>query len=81
MKSRPDYDSVMRCMRLYYDLCFEEWSLNRLKFLDSRIWLIWNEGMKVAFRKSAFRQGWTIILEASNYGEDFEQFVVDARKT
>lgn len=73
--SEKEKNCTMRYMRAYFDLCFEEYTLRQKKFIDSDLWSIWNDGMKVAFSKSAFRQAWEIVKTDTKFGDDFETFV------
>ncbi len=76
-KQRKDeYDKTMRYMRAYFDLCYEEWDLNRNKLIDLNAWSVWEGGMKTAFRKQAFQQAWKIIIDSdTEYDKEFESFV------
>lgn len=77
-KRHKDYSQIMRYMRAYFDLCFEEWDLNRRKLIDLNAWKVWEGGMKTAFRKSAFQQAWKIIRDSdTEYGSEFEKFVAN----
>lgn len=66
---------TMRYMRAYFDLCFEEYTLHKKKFIDDDLWSIWKGGMAVAFSKSAFQQAWEVIHKDTKFGDDFEAFV------
>jgi len=66
---------TMRYMRAYFDLCFEEYTLHDMKFIDKDLWKIWKGGMKVAFSKPAFQQAWKTIKQDTEFGEKFETFL------
>ena len=72
---RSDYAPTMRYMRAYFDLCFEEWDLDRKKLIDPQFWSVWKGGMEFAFSKPAFQQAWKIIKLDSSFGREFEAFV------
>ena len=74
-KKRKDYDDLMRYMRAYYDLCFEEWYLHGKGDIGDDYWEIWRDGMKTAFSKTAFQQAWHIMQSDTNFGPDFGKFV------
>ena len=74
-KARKDYDEVMRYMRAYYDLCFEEWYLHGIGHIEDDFWEIWLGGIKTALSKPAFRQAWKLMQGNTNFGEDFSTFV------
>lgn len=69
------YEQTMRYMRVYFDLCSEEYFLYKKKFLDKDVWREWKEGMEVAFNKPAFNQAWKIVTEKSIFYKDFQNFV------
>ena len=71
----PIHTRTMRYMRLYFDLCFEEWLLNEKKLIDEVIWFVWKDGIATALSKSAFIQAWSKIKLDTRYGIDFENFV------
>lgn len=67
-------DRTMRYMRAYLDLCFEEYTLHKQRFIDDDLWEIWKGGMETAFGKAAFQQAWNRIQKDTEYGEKFHQF-------
>jgi hypothetical protein len=73
--NNEDYDKLMRKMRQYFDLCFEEWYLNSRGLLDSNFWYLWSGGMTTALSKPAFVDAWNIIKIHTVYGASFENFV------
>lgn len=75
LSRRDDRDKVMRQMRAYVDLCYEEWFLRRTFELHDRVWQTWNGGMDTAFSKRAFKDAWAIIKQDSEYGSDFREFL------
>jgi hypothetical protein len=72
-----DRDRLMRAMRSYFDLCFEEWDLNEKKLISPDFWMTWQEGMQTALSKPAFRQAWEVIQGDSVFGTKFEKFIAD----
>lgn len=74
LNGRKDYDSVMRYMRAYYDLCFEEWYLQRQGLIGSDFWEIWDDGIKTALSKPAFQQAWQVMKADTNFGAEFSRF-------
>ncbi|RYU62455.1 hypothetical protein EWI61_02920 [Methylolobus aquaticus] len=77
LKDHQEYRSIMRCMRSYFDLSFEEWQLHKRGYLDSATWDVWRGGMKTALSKTAFRQAWAVIKQDTRFGPDFESFLAD----
>lgn len=74
-------EKTMRYMRVYYDLCFEEFDLHTKQFIDDTIWGAWRSGMQFAFRKTAFQQAWKKIKEDTQYSKKFTKFVECCQKT
>lgn len=68
-------DKTMRYMRVYFDLCFEEYDLNNKEMIDEEIWDTWKSGMKFAFSKPAFIQAWDIIKLDTEYDQGFYKLV------
>jgi len=54
LANKGEYEKTMRAMRQYFDLCFEEYFLNKHNKLDTIIWKPWQSGMLFAFSKTAF---------------------------
>jgi len=68
-------DTIMRYMRIYFDLCSEEFFLCKNKYLDEKVWKEWEEGMDTLFNKPAFKLAWERIIKNSNYFREFKNFV------
>jgi hypothetical protein len=75
LKARPDYEQVMRLMRVYVDLSYEEWYLNKQGMVDREMWDSWRAGVEAMFSKPAFQQAWQVIKLDSNYGTEFAEFL------
>jgi hypothetical protein len=75
LKARPDYDEIMRHMRVYVDLSYEEWYLNKQGLVDKEMWDSWKAGVEAMFSKPAFQQAWSIIKRDSKYGAEFAAFL------
>jgi len=72
---RKDRSEVMRLMRSYYDLCFEEWYLRDKGLIEDDFWDVWYDGIKTAVSKSAFQQAWQVMKADTNYGPKFSKFI------
>lgn len=71
-----EYNRVMRAMRLYFDLCYEEYCLYyNYKKIDENLWLDWKEGIEVALSKKAFEDAWAIIHKDTVFSDDFDRFI------
>ena len=73
-------EKTLRYLRAYYDLCSEEFYLKNNKYLDSKVWKLWELGMKSAFRKKAFVDAWALIQKDTYYYTEFENFVLYKQK-
>jgi hypothetical protein len=80
VKPHSNYESLMRNMRAYFDLSFEEWYLNSRRLIDACIWSVWQGGMKAAMSKPAFQQSWAIIRQDSRFGSEFEAFLDELQR-
>jgi hypothetical protein len=72
---RPNDNQIVNAMRIYFDLCFEEWHLHKRKLIREDIWTIWHQGIRTALSRPAFVQAWPIIKNSSEFGEEFEAFI------
>jgi hypothetical protein len=66
---------TLRYMRAYFDLCSEEFYLRQEGHIDDKVWHLWEGGIRFAFTKKAFRDGWEKVTKDTRYGKDFEQWV------
>jgi len=73
--TEKEKNKIMRNMRAYYDLCYEEYSLNINGRIDKVDWEDWESGMKHAFKRTAFKAAWEIIKADSQFGKGFIDFV------
>ena len=75
LEGRDDAGAIMRVMRTYFGMCFEEWYLHRRGYFDEGMWNLWRLGMHDALAKPAFRQAWERIASDTLYEADFKSFV------
>ena len=68
-------DKTMRYMRIYFDLCSEEFFLHKHNYINKEVWKEWEEGMIIAFNKKAFITAWEKISNESGFYTDFKKFV------
>jgi hypothetical protein len=67
---------ILRYMLVYFNLCFEEYTLYfNLKLIDKKLWKIWESGIRSSLAKPAFRQCWEIVSIGSSYEPDFLLFM------
>ncbi len=82
--SDKEREKILRTMWIYFDLCYEEYSLyHHLKLIDKKLWTIWESGIKTALSREAFIQSWYIISEQTSYNNDrkFVEFINKIIKT
>jgi hypothetical protein len=65
---------TLRYMKVYFDLCSEEFYLYRKGHLDKDAWEEWEEGMDSLFKRPAFRTAWKKISEGPTLYKDFKKF-------
>jgi polyphosphate kinase 2 (PPK2 family) len=75
LKGRPDYEQIMRFMRVYVDLSYEEWYLSKQGLVGRKMWESWKMGVEAMFSRPAFQQAWLVIKQDSKYGTDFAAFL------
>lgn len=71
-------NKTLRYMRVYFDLCSEEYYLWTKRKIDNDTWKEWESGIKFAFSKPAFKQAWEVVQLDTNYYEEFAKFVNSA---
>lgn len=73
--SETDKNKVLRYMRVYFDLCSEEYDLFRAGYISERVWKNWKEGIEFAFSKKAFIDAWDIIKMDTIYYHEFTNWI------
>lgn len=73
--SVEEKDKTLRYMRVYFDLCSEEYFLWQSKDISEKVWLEWESGIKYAMSRPAFNQSWEIIGAHTTYYKDFSLFI------
>jgi hypothetical protein len=68
-------DKTMRYMRVYFDLCSEEYFLKNKGVLDEDVWSDWQEGMISTFNKPAFKIAWKQVTQDSDFYKEFKNFI------
>lgn len=73
----PAGDEILRYLRVYFDLCYEEWFLfHRRKGIDQETWDDWREGIAATMRSGAFCEAWQKHY-AGSFDEEFRRFMSD----
>jgi len=65
-------ENEKRYLRVYFDLCSEEYFLNTKELLFKDVWKEWEEGMKFAFQNKAVFDYWQ---ERKSFYIHFSKFV------
>lgn len=68
-----DFDTYMR---LYFDLCSEEYYLHSQGVIDDFVWGLWTEGIKTAMNKKKYQTAW---ISLGGYYDDpsFKKYMSD----
>lgn len=53
-------------MRLYFDLCSEEYYLHTKGVIDDVVWGLWTEGIQTALKKKKYKVAWELLGEYYN---------------
>lgn len=70
--AKLDDMNVMKFMRLYFDLCSEEFHLAQKGFIPDEIWTNWKEGMALTMKNESYRLFWKRL--AQDYNDEFNRF-------
>lgn len=69
-------------MRLYFDLCSEEYHLWKAKVVPDNVWDLWLEGMQIACNHQIYKNSWDAIK--GEYSREFwlyfERNVINYKK-
>ena len=65
---------VDKFMRLYFDLCSEEFYLRSKGVIDNKVWELWEDGIRTTMRKPKYKTAWKLL--GSYYDdENFSHFM------
>ncbi|MDZ8108160.1 MAG: hypothetical protein RM338_21400 [Nostoc sp. DedQUE12a] len=71
-----EQDRILRYMWIYFDLCYEEYSIyTDLRLINKKLWKRWKSGMVSSFSRPAFQQSWYLISQNTTYPEPFVDFI------
>lgn len=68
----PMDERTKRYMRLYFDLCSEEYHLWRHNVIPNKVWELWKEGMQIATDSPIYKEAWNAIKH--EYFTDFATY-------
>lgn len=71
-----EQDKILRYMWIYFDLCYEEFSIYYdLRLINKILWRRWKSGMASSFDRPAFQQSWYLISNNTSYPQPFVNFI------
>lgn len=69
------YNQTIRYMKVYFDLCSEEYFLNQKGYLDKKVWEEWKSGIEYTLSLRSFIDSWLILSENSSFYTEFAIWV------
>ncbi len=72
--NEPSADA-MKYLRLYFDLCSEEYHLWKRGMIEAEVWEMWEEGMQNAMKSPLYSKAWEKLR--GEYNGDFRGFFQD----
>lgn len=74
-------DRILQIMTLYFNLCLEEFTLERKRILsDQSLWDQWRQGIINYMGKKEFQDAWATIKNNKCYPEDFRIYMDNLRE-
>lgn len=67
--------NLIREMRRYFDLCFDEYTMHKNGLVEEKMWKIWSGGIAHAMKRKPFQDSWQIIKKDTAFGEAFDSFM------
>ena len=73
--------NTIRYMRIYFDLCSEEYHLMKAKEITEDVWALWVEGMQIALANDFYVEAWQRLKDEYNidFRTYFEENVVNTQ--
>ncbi len=68
-------NNALKYLRAYFNLCSEEFHLNKESHIETAVWKIWEAGIRQTLTKKAFRDAWALISRDTMYDEAFTRWV------
>lgn len=65
-------DEILIYMRLYFDLCSEEFHLWKKGMIPNQVWEIWKEGMQITTNRPIYKMAWKEL--SVEYNRDFWRY-------
>lgn len=73
--SNQAQETTIRYIRIYFDLCSEEYFLHKKGRLEDEVWKEWLQGMKYTMNLPVFKQIWDDYYRDTDYYTTFKVFV------
>ncbi len=74
--SEKKKEKTIRYLRIYFDLCSEEYFLSEHKNIDKYVWKEWKSGIEYSLSKKAFKDGWKNYINTNTiYYKEFASFI------
>ena len=70
--SEARIDDVSIPMRLYFDLCSEEYYLHKKGYIDNDVWKLWEDDMIINMKIQLFKDAWNTF--SCSYSKEFVRF-------
>lgn len=65
-------DEILIYMRLYFDLCSEEFHLWKKGMIPNQVWEMWKEGMQITTNRPIYKMAWKEL--SVEYNRDFWRY-------
>ena len=70
-----EQERIRRYIRIYFDLCSEEFFLHEQRYLPRRVWQEWEQGIISNFRLSHVALEWKRSSESTDLYNDFKKYI------
>lgn len=69
--TNSERDKTMNYLRVYFNLCSEEYDLYLKNHIPEDVWIRWEKGMKHSLSKPSYVYAWQLIKTETYYDEAF----------
>lgn len=56
-----NHEKVKTCMRLYFDLCSEEFYMHSHGVIKNDVWNLWVDGMRISMHHPTYKAAWELF--------------------
>lgn len=71
---QSNVNELTAIFRQFFDLCSEEYYLRGRKLLDTKVWKLWEKGMRYHMKSKSFQAAW-YRLQNEGYDDDFKTYM------